>query len=120
MTRNERLRALLKEAREELFSLGESFAESSAAGCDGSAERYAREARHLHARIDAALAEPGDVHPSNLTYVVTLLKDDRDAARAEVERLNALLDGVVGACKHSCNRESHCGVCAIALKGISP
>jgi hypothetical protein len=88
-TQNERLRALLKEAREELYSLGESFTEARDAGCDGSAERYAREAREIHARIDAALAEPGDVHPSNLTDVITLLENERDEARAEVERFKS-------------------------------
>jgi hypothetical protein len=60
MTENQKLRALLKEARES-FASGESCAEARATGCDGSAERYAHEARHLHARIDAALAEQGDV-----------------------------------------------------------
>jgi hypothetical protein len=62
MSQNERLRALLAEARIWV-----------APGSDA------------RARIDAALAEPGDVHPSNLTDVVTLLENDRDEARAEIE-----------------------------------
>jgi hypothetical protein len=60
MSQNERLRALLAEARIWV-----------APGSDA------------RARIDAALAEPVEVHPSSLSDVVTLLENERDEARAE-------------------------------------
>jgi chromosome segregation ATPase len=82
MTENEKLRELLKEAREERD-----------------------EARAERNHFKSMLRERAE-------ELVT--------ARVEIERLNALLNGVVGACKYACNRESHCGVCAIAFKGISP
>ena len=58
-------------------------------------ERLIRPDRDIIARIDAALAEPVEpVHPSSLTDVVTLLENERDEARAEVERLNRTLNQV--------------------------
>ena len=73
---NERLRELLAEARQLV-----GFLPTYPAGFDLVSE--------MRQRIDAALAEPGDVHPSNLTDVVTLLENDRDEARAEVEHWKA-------------------------------
>jgi hypothetical protein len=88
MTENEKLRELLKEARES-FASGESCAEARSTGCDGSAERYAHEARQLHARIDAALAEPtgperSPLCPGEGTWSVFAEKvvKERDEARA--------------------------------------
>jgi len=66
MTEVEKLRALLAEARMYLTMNG------------GSADdRIVR-------RIDAALAEPVEVHPSNLTTILDVLETERDEARAEV------------------------------------
>jgi hypothetical protein len=111
---SEKLRALLVEAR---AWVGHNL-DCSTAVCNECA---------LSARIDAALAEPPDterspLYPGEGTWSVFAEKvmAERDEARVEIERLNALLNGVVGACKYACNRESHCGVCAIAFKGISP
>ncbi len=88
MTENQKLRELLKEARES-FASGESCAEARSTGCDGSAERYAHEARQLHARIDAALAEPtgperSPLCPGEGTWSVFAEKvvKERDEARA--------------------------------------
>ena len=72
MTQSERLKALLAEARD---CINTEWAGN----------------RKTIARIDAALARPGEVHPSNLTDVVTLLENDRDEARAEIERLRQTL-----------------------------
>lgn len=72
MSQNERLRALLEEALD--WMIDDTCYDCERGGCE------------LRKRIRAALAEPGDVHPSNLTDVVTLLENDR----AEVERLKAL------------------------------
>jgi hypothetical protein len=65
VTQNERLRALLKEAR-------------VLHGCHGVCVPEC-----IWSRIDAALAEPVEVHPSSLSDVVTLLENERDEARAE-------------------------------------
>jgi len=78
MTQNERLRALLAEARD--WMIDDTCRDCERGGCE------------LRKRINAALAEPDDVHPSNLTDVVTLLEDDRDEARAEVEMLRAEIE----------------------------
>ena len=75
MTQNERLRALLEEARD--WMIDDTCHDCERGGCE------------LRQRIAAALAEPDDVHPSNLTDVVTLLENDRDEARAEVEHWKA-------------------------------
>jgi hypothetical protein len=98
MTENEKLRELLKEARES-FASGESCAEARSTGCDGSAERYAHEARQLHARIDAALAEPtgperSPLCPGEGTWSVFAEKvvAERDEARARCEKLRELAD----------------------------
>ena len=72
MTQNERLRALLEEARD---CINTEWAGN----------------RKTIARIDAALARPGEVHPSNLTDVVTLLENDRDEAQAEIRNVYAEL-----------------------------
>ena len=111
MTENEKLRALLAEARES-FASGESCAEARSTGCDGSAERYAREARHLHARIDAALAAPPEQeeteHAMHLRiragYDKTIadcwrakvadVEKERDEARAEIASLRNQLEMV--------------------------
>jgi hypothetical protein len=130
MTQNEKLRTLLSEARDCLLSAQGVWRERNE-------DTYADSASELTARIDAALAEPVTGNclrcwALNELRVSDQRKNDEaqtelrsayaelQEARAEVERLNALLDGVVGACKYACNRESHCGVCAIAFKGISP
>ncbi len=88
MTQNERLRALLAEARETLRDFAENW------DCDSDAHKHGTtcrvcESREAQQRIEAALAEPGDVHPSSLTDVVTLLENERDEARAEIERLKS-------------------------------
>jgi hypothetical protein len=128
MSQNEKLRALLAEARDlfETMRQADAFAPHAYDRGDDDAS-IVDLARHIRARIDAALAEPtgperSPLYPGEGTWSVFAEKvmAERDEARAEVERLNALLDGVVGACKYACNRESHCGVCAIAFKGISP
>jgi DNA-directed RNA polymerase subunit F len=75
VTENEKLRELLKEARDVLLPLAD--AEPIAEFVNG---------------IDAALAEPAEVHPSSLTDVVTLLENERDAARDEIERLTSVIE----------------------------
>ncbi len=93
---NERLRALLKEAR-------------VLHGCHGVCVLEC-----IWSRIDAALAEPVEVHPSSLSDVVTLLENERDEARAEVQFLRGVgcneLDGTdvrgpCGACLKCARRE---------------
>lgn len=77
MTEIEKLRALLADARIYLTMNG------------GSADdRIVRS-------IDAALAEPVVVHPSNLSDVVTLLENERDAARGVLSALCAEFEGAV-------------------------
>ncbi len=103
MTQNERLRELLKEAREfvECFDdAGEHSLDSIASfKVDRPKDGYPRQlavcaAADTIARIDAALAEPAEVHPSSLTDVVTLLENERDEARDEVERLTSVIEGL--------------------------
>lgn len=58
MTENQKLRALLAEAREELFNLGADSASSYERGYTFGVRIADQKAAELHARIDAALAEP--------------------------------------------------------------
>ena len=73
MTENEKLRALLAEAQK---AIPQAWNGRNGKWCE-----------EVQARIDAALAEPVAVHPSSLTDVVTLLENEREEVRAEVERL---------------------------------
>jgi cob(I)alamin adenosyltransferase len=89
MTENQRLRELLKEAREELFSLGMNSASAYERG-DRTLSRISdQNAEKLHARIDAALAEPTGPErsprcPGEGTWSVFAEKvvAERDEARA--------------------------------------
>ena len=90
MTENEKLRALLAEARKIVHTILDIDAlHGWACESDGDEPALDDLLRDLRSRIDAALAEPVSVHPSSLTDVVTLLENERDEARAEVERLKA-------------------------------
>jgi len=106
MTENDKLRALLAEARESLFDLGERSASAYERGDRGSVKDAEREKAELHARIDAALSEPtirppevkggGQVSNCNCDcdYVralnVTVIRE-RDEARAEAAHFKAQL-----------------------------
>lgn len=86
MADNEKLRALLAEARETL-SLHDGVIECDHPEC--------RLYRFFAKGIDAALAEPVGVHPSSLSDVVTLLENERDAARGVLSALCAEFEGAV-------------------------
>jgi hypothetical protein len=100
MTENQRLRELLKEARDLLKTMrgADSFAPHAYDRGDDDAS-VVELARHIHARIDDALAEPPDTERSPLcpgegTWSVFAEKvvAERDEARARCEKLRELAD----------------------------
>ena len=102
MTENQRLRELLKEARDlfETMRQADAFAPHAYDRGDDDAS-IVDLARHLRARIDAALAEPtgperSPLYPGEGTWSVFAEKvvKERDEARAEVERLRNQLERV--------------------------
>ncbi len=58
MTENEKLRALLAEARKNLYQMGKKYADSVHDNMRWTELSVEKDANDLHARIDAALAEP--------------------------------------------------------------
>ena len=99
---NEKLRALLAEARDTLRDFAENW------DCDADAHKYGTVCRVCDAdafrkRIDAALAEPVAAPTqtgiaaskySDLLKVYSMAITDRDKARAEVEKLEAEVWGL--------------------------
>ena len=94
-TQNERLRALLDDARDWLHD------------SDDHDSLTEKELKSLRDRIDTALAESVEVHLSSMTDVVTLLENERDEARAEIERLRKVMDERWYEC-HDGSEESCC------------
>jgi hypothetical protein len=90
MSENEKLRALLAEARERLFNLGVAKANAYDDG-DWPTEKAAKEeVAEIHASIDAALAEPVEnwkqAAEIQEQFKLAAMKE-RDEARAEVKAL---------------------------------
>ncbi len=94
MTENEKLRALLAEARETLFDLGKKSADGW--HYNTGMAQHERKAADLHARIDAALAEPPAECPTcavSKAFHDVAIAEKRmaefqlNAARAEIQRL---------------------------------
>jgi hypothetical protein len=125
MTENEKLRTLLKEARD----ITQDSLDSNTAGfedeeevckCNG-CERY----RSIIQRIDVALAEPVELSESEYAMhariradydktvadawraALTKVERERDEARAEIERLTPLLDAVRAARSMLCQLQDH-------------
>jgi oligoribonuclease len=46
------------------------------------------------------------------------VRAERDAARADAERLRVALDAVVSQCRLECSQDSYCGICGIALAAL--
>ena len=82
MTENEKLRALLAEARDGLFDPDISH---DVVGCNCGVCTLAR-------RIDAALAEPLRTMSEDAISREAMLENERDEARAEVERFKKHFD----------------------------
>jgi len=102
MSNEAKLLALLAEARESLFDLGERSASAYERGDRGSVKEAEREKAELHARIDAALSEPetlSDCARKGCEYqraaeamgaALTKMGDERNAAQSALADLQRL------------------------------